>query len=504
MGDLFQWIGNRLMQSRVLVPKIPTPIPSSEIGVLSDSPNVSRFYEATPSEQFKIGISHAAHLLRGTISLEKIKAAGVDVDPLEYDFIYGYPSLASLPVVVDPATLQRKVPKRLALYVHLPFCSYSCSFCYFAKRIQPNESFVQDYLETLSREIDNAARWAQGAQIDSVYFGGGTPTYLSSEQLLWLVDLIYSSFNLATDYEWTVEASPETIDAAKAEAIVRSGVNRISIGVQSFHQEQLDDLSRKHTQQQATDAIQAILASGVKRHNVDLIYGFPGQTCEDLWHELEAISQLGLRSVTWYQLWQHMDTPLRRNEMRQRQMTAEEMLNLKCTLHEAMAAMGFQRDKVDWFVRDITESQRQQEHKWAGGDFLGLGLSAYGFVDGIYYRNHPNVRQYSEAVRRFGWGIGRGARLSPDQLVRRRLMLGIKTQGGVPLDVLRFASPGTQIDLHTRIDALLEAKLIKIEQQHLRLAELGQMYGDNVSNTIGLTTEDQVMAGHWRRYGQLG
>lgn len=476
---------------------------------LASSEQTSRSVRCGPSvvvdsvlcTDFKRAVLDSAGIFRRSISLERMSSAGVDTDPVEYDFVYGYPPLGALPLVEDPTSLlRRERPTQLALYVHFPFCSYSCSFCYFVKQIKPKHSFVDEYLETLSKEIASASQWAVGTRITSVFFGGGTPTYLSSRQLSDLVDRIRSSFDLAPDYEWTVEASPETLDLQKAKVLVARGVNRISIGVQSFLEERLQAVSRGHTTDQAVTAIKSILDSGAQRHNVDLIYGFPGQTVEHVWAELETIARLRLRSVTWYQLWQHMQTPLRREAIRQNRMSAERMLEIKCVIQRAMSAMGFIRDKVDWFVRDLRDGQRQQEHKWSGADFLGLGVSAYGYVDGVYYQNSTDPRIYRARVRAFGWGLGRGAKLTREQIVRRRLALGVKSRDGVDVRVLDLASDLGRAALRATIESLIETGLTAMKGCRLCLTPIGQMYGDGVANALSLTAEDRKAAALWRRY----
>jgi coproporphyrinogen III oxidase-like Fe-S oxidoreductase len=247
-------------------------------------------------------------------------------------------------------------------------------------------------------------------------------------------------------------------------------------------------------------AIETILGSGVQHHNIDLIYGFPGQHPEDLWHEFDAIAQLDLRSVTWYQLWQHMDTPLRQQELHKRQVTLEDIVRLKCTIAAAMTALGFQRDKVDWFLKDTSEGQRQQEHKWACGDLLGLGVSAYGFVNGIYYRNHPTFQNYRAAVETSGFGLGYAMCLTPDQLVRRQFALGIKRAQGVALSILELMPLASQTQLRSRILALESAGLVTIVDGCVRLTAIGELFGDNVANELALAENDRTFRSQWRTY----
>lgn len=444
-------------------------------------------------DMFEKKILGESKALAESISLSDLRRAGIDVDPFSYDFVYGYPPLGSLGPVDHPESFMRWAPpSRLGLYLHLPFCSYSCSFCYFAKKINQSQTAVEDYLQILSKEIRHASGHLGGTIVDSVYFGGGTPTYLTTTQLLSLIRLVQESFCIADEYEWTVEASPETIDEDKAALLVRAGVSRLSIGVQSFSDSLLRTVSRKHSVAQALLALKSIASSGVPSFNVDLIYGFPSQTIADLWNDIAVVRDIAAPSVTWYQLWRHMDTPLGRREGdEKKEVTAEDIHQLKCVIHTAMTSLGYLRDKVDWFVSSPSHAQRQQEHKWRNGDFLGMGVSAYGYIAGRYYRNHPTITAYSDSVSRWGWGIGQGRKLSDEERFRRGLVLGIKSGKGVPANVLELATRGVRHDLDGRIDRLVEAGLIAAHGGRLHLTEAGQLYGDCVARALAFRESDE-------------
>jgi len=165
-----------------------------------------------------------------------------------------------------------------------------------------------------------------------------------------------------------------------------------------------------------------------------------------------------------------------------------------------MDAMGFARDKVDWFVRTTADAHRQQEHKWAGGDFIGIGVSAYGVAGGVYYRNEPSAVRYMTRVGGSGMGVHRAAKLSTDQSVRRRLMLGIKRGSGVRTDVIDLASAEVRRDVWDRVGVLKACQLAVVENGRLRLTGLGAMYGDSVAEALSLSQEDRDALRKWRLY----
>jgi len=452
--------------------------------------------------ELKAAIMQSADSFAESVDLRKITENGVSIDPLEYDFLYGYPPLSALPPVADASiVLSRKRPKTIALYLHLPFCSYACSFCYFVKRCRAEESFIRDYLKVLATEIEAVAVWLNDVTVTSVYFGGGTPTCLSTQDLMSLVDLVSGQFKLADDYEWTVEASPETTTQEKILAMVRNGVNRISLGVQTFHEDVNQKLFRRgHSLLQTINSIDTILSSGVPRHNVDLIHGYPGQSRDHLWHEFDMIEHLALRSVTWYQLWQRMDTVIRRHAINVEPVSPELVLEIKSTIVAAMAHLGFHRDKIDWFIKDECDAQRQQDEKWSGGSFVGTGLSAYGYVDGYYYRNHTSFESYSARVQSLGLGIGQGWELAEDQVVKRALMLGIKRAEGVPVDLISRCPSPIRKDILLNVNSLCDAALISTNDGRIRLTEIGQALADNVARALCATECEASCVSQWRDY----
>jgi len=438
------------------------------------------------------------------VPLENFLEVGIDVDPLAHNPIFGYvpPGKAVRPGS-ESTILPSTPPSRMGgVYLHFPFCSYSCTYCYFLKRIQPQEEFVNRYVELLVQEIKTVSSWARGVEVDTVYFGGGTPTYLSRDQLARIGDLVSSSFRLAPDYEWTVEASPETLGAEKAKTLAALGVNRISLGVQTWTEAVLGALARKHSPEQARGAVEAILASGVKRHNVDLIHGIPGQILDDVWIDLQQIARLGIRAVTWYQLYQPSETPLKR-EMRRKKKSARESLLFRSFISEAMTRMDFVDRRHVFYCRDVKDNNYYQLKRQQGNNFLGLGLGSAGFLEGFHYSNHADVSGYADSIRSCGWGIAKWARLTPEESTRRRILLGITTTPGVPLSLLAEVSSPIRDELDRRIARFVKAGLLEANGSSLRLTGLAQWYADGVADALmaGLDEDSRFRRRSKRRPG---
>jgi len=184
-----------------------------------------------------------------------------------------------------------------SLYIHIPFCERKCFYCSFVVSVGQRHR-VDLYLDCLLKE----ALQYKGEAIQTVYLGGGTPTFLTNKQLQKMFDVIHKNFRLADDMECTVEANPEGLDIAKIKLLKKLGVNRISLGVQSLNNEYLKYLGRIHDREKAVDAFRIIREGGIDNINLDLMYTFPGQSLDELQEDVGAISELGSEHLSLYAL----------------------------------------------------------------------------------------------------------------------------------------------------------------------------------------------------------
>jgi oxygen-independent coproporphyrinogen-3 oxidase len=450
----------------------------------------------TPAKRLEI--KQHTDMFAESVDLEQIEQSGIDLDPSKYDFVYGYPALSTFEPIINRIALPEP-DGEMALYIHIPFCNYACSFCYFVKSVDRKNKDIEDYIALLSEEIRYFGEMLQGKNVTSVYIGGGTPTLLASNQLSFLHELILKKFMLSESYEWTVEASPETIDQEKLDIMASLGVNRVSLGIQSTQKETLNNINRGHSKDQAFNAARMVIESKIPCHNIDFIYGLPFQIPEDIWNDFELINTLDPKSVTWYQLWRQVYTPLANTLSPNSFPDRQKIHYLKCLVRIAMKHFGYKRDMVDWFVKDWNQTHHQQEHKWKNKNFLGLGQSSYGYVNGFYYRNHTNMEGYYNSIRRTGNGIGSGVFLSRDQIIRRKLILGIKLREGVLTSIIAQGTKELELILAEHLKKLIDAGLIYINRGHFVLSEIGEMYGDNITSSLGsVGNKNMTKISGWR------
>lgn len=279
----------------------------------------------------------------------------------------------------------------LGVYLHLPFCHTHCTYCPFA--ISTDLSQQDAYTDALLREI--AA--APSRDVDTIYLGGGTPSRTSLHNLERIFAALRARFQIAPDGEISMEANPEDVDEASVADWRSMGVNRLSIGVQSFHDDELRAISRIHERQRAIDAVRAAVASGV-RTNLDLMLGLPHQTAESFRETLETAVDLGAGHLSLYMLDLEEKTPLEVQVARGRVTLPEEELvaDLYLEAIELLGRRGLAQYEISNFARS-GEACRHNLRYWTRGEYHGFGLGAHSFLARRRFANTRDIRRYIDA-----------------------------------------------------------------------------------------------------------
>jgi putative oxygen-independent coproporphyrinogen III oxidase len=293
----------------------------------------------------------------------------------------------------------------LGLYLHLPFCTTHCTYCPFA--ISTDLGLQDAYTTALVREIGAAA----GGEVDSIYLGGGTPSRTSLANLSRAFDAIRARFALAPDAEISMEANPEDVTPASVEAWRALGVNRLSIGVQSFHDGELAAISRIHDRARALEAVRVAVAAGV-RTNLDLMLGLPQQTAESFRETLDTAIDLGAGHLSLYMLDLEEKTPLQVQVARGRVALPEDDLvaDLYIEAIEHLAGRGLAQYEISNFAR-FGEECRHNLRYWSRGEYFGFGMGAHSFIGGQRFANTRDIRRYIETApdaRDFSEELGAG------------------------------------------------------------------------------------------------
>lgn len=292
----------------------------------------------------------------------------------------------------------------MGLYVHIPFCKQKCMYCDF-----PAYQNLQDYYETyvyaLVQEMDlwvSEHPESKAKPIDTIYFGGGTPTELSIQQLQMIVDKIKSTFTITDDCHMTIESNPGEVDLQYLTKLVKLGFNRISFGVQTFDDKALTMLHRSHNGEKAKQAVYEAKEAGFTDINIDLIYGLPRQTLEDIQHNLHILKDLPINHISTYGLQVEVGTYLYHLVQKNLISIPSESIDeaMYDIMMEGLKNQGFERYEISNFAKDSFYSRHNLKY-WHYVDYLGFGAGAHSFYEGIRRSNNRNVMPYIQAVDRY-------------------------------------------------------------------------------------------------------
>ena len=325
------------------------------------------------------------------------------------------------------------------LYVHIPFCPKICPYCSFYKeasdrhRTQP---FLDAVLMELDRQISRLASGGRALRPQTIFFGGGTPSALSTPQLEYLLGGMRTRLDLTELREWTLEMNPATVSLEKARALRALGVNRVSMGVQSWEPQLLAVLGRVHSAEQARRSYEILRAAGFANVNLDLIFGVPTQTRAHWERSLAATIALAPEHISAYNLTYEEDTEYFRRfnlgELTQDDAADAELFELTA---ETLSAAGYEPYEISNFARPGRECAHNLAY-WSGADYLGLGPSAFSTVG---ERRWANVRDTSAYIARIKAGeeaTDFREDVSPQMRRAERIAFGLRTNRGVPSALL--------------------------------------------------------------------
>jgi oxygen-independent coproporphyrinogen-3 oxidase len=366
----------------------------------------------------------------------------------------------------------------LGVYVHVPFCRVRCAYCDFAV-LTRQEHRAEAYVELVEREISQAAgRWGRRT-VDTLYFGGGTPSRLPPRLLTRVITAIEKAFDADRRLETSLEANPEDVTAESVSAWLAAGIDRVTLGVQSLDDRVLEALGRPGSRRESLDALARLLGSGLARVGVDLIFGGPGQTLGGWLQELDRVLESGAGHLSCYALETTSRTPLvRRAERGETEIAPDDLM---AAMYEAAAerieAAGLRRYEISNFARSGEESRHNLKH-WVDGTYLGLGMSAASYLDGERWTNPRRLREYERAIR------DGGAEREPfDPHVRagEALVFGLRRAEGV--DLSELASRYGAESLAGRRGPLaraVERGLAEWHGQSVRLTDRGMLLADEL------------------------
>ena len=366
------------------------------------------------------------------------------------------------------------------IYVHVPFCRHRCHYCDFFTIAGREDSFGA-FADRLIEEISEVGERLTG-EVSTVFVGGGTPTILPPDTIRRVMTAIRERLPLGIDCEWTVEANPETIDAARAQALAESGVNRISLGAQSFNPDRLEALQRQHDPESVPRSLDHFRRAGIDRLSLDLIFAIPGQTLAQWDEDLQAALDLGIQHLSAYSLVYEAGTPLTRRRDRGDVRPVSNELEADMFEHaiSTLAAREFEHYEVSNWAMPHQQCRHNLVY-WRNEDWWPIGPGAAGHVGGTRWKNLPRLASYLE-----GNGlppVTAVERLDEDGRVGESFMMGLRLLEGMPRSrVEALLQHGDRGGVRSAaIERWLESGHLEWLRDRLRFTAQGLLVADSVN-----------------------
>ena len=370
----------------------------------------------------------------------------------------------------------------LAVYVHIPFCLRVCGYCDFNAHAGM-DGLKRAYADAVASEIAGWRPRIGGRAVASIAFGGGTPGEMPPETLAAIIEAVRAAAPLAPDAEVGIEANPGTTSGAALRELARAGVNRVSLGAQSFDAAELAFLDRIHTPEASAAALALARDAGVASVNLDLMYGLPGQSLAAWRATLDHALRLAPDHLSLYALTVEPGTPLAARVKRGEVAPADpdHVADLYEAACERLEAAGFHAYELSNWARPGHESRHNRVY-WTYGDYLGVGAGAHGFLDGERYENVAHPRAYVDAVARDGRAIARVERPDAATAMSDWIALRLRlVEGFAPAEfAARFGVP-LAAAAGPPLDACREAGLLEEAGGRLRLTRRGRLLHGEVA-----------------------
>ncbi len=374
--------------------------------------------------------------------------------------------------------------KESALYVHIPFCDHKCIYCDFYSIITSDN--IKPFLNSVKKEIKNySSAYSSDRIFTSIYFGGGTPSLMEPGYLEEIIFFLKENYHVSDEAEITMETNPGTVNKEKLKSFRGSGINRISIGIQSFHDDELKFLTRIHDKNTAIETVHNAKQAGFENISVDLIFNLPGQTKQKWKNNLETAAQLPIKHLSAYSLILERGTILNK-------MVLDKKVIMQDDDHDAdlyemtidfMEANGFHQYEVSNFALPGYECLHNNTY-WSYRDYLSFGTSAHSFVDGKRWWNFSSLKRYISEIESNGSAAAGYEVISEEQKLNEYVMLALRSSG-VRLEEFKNMFGDNWINKkYDYFVALKERNLVSIENNLLRLTKSGYALCDEILKDI--------------------
>ena len=366
----------------------------------------------------------------------------------------------------------------VGIYIHIPFCKQKCKYCDFTS-FACKEDIYDEYFKCLKKEISEKSDELdnENIEIDTIYIGGGTPSIVPAEYIEDIINLIYEKYNVSKIAEITIEANPGTIDKDKLEKYIEAGINRLSIGLQSTNDKLLKMLGRIHTYCEFEEVYKTARQVGFKNINVDLMIGLPNQTMEDVQNSLKELINKSPEHISVYSLIVEENTKMfdliesGELELSNENLEREMYWEVKNVLQEN----GYCHYEISNFAKKGFES-KHNSNCWKQHSYLGFGVAAHSYYDGIRYSNITDLKTYIENLQNGEsvYNIIFHEKQSKEQMMKEYMLLGLRKIDGVKISEFKEKFVDNPLYyFREQLNKLVKQNLVEVSEDRIYLTDKG-------------------------------
>lgn len=369
------------------------------------------------------------------------------------------------------------------IYIHIPFCKKACHYCNF--HFSTTATYQDEMISALTHEIELQNNFWGIEKIDTIYFGGGTPSILKTQQIALLLEKISKTFSLKKNIEITLEANPDDLKTEKIKELISIGVNRLSIGIQSFFEEDLIFMNRSHNAQQAFQCIENTRNSGIENFSVDLIFGFPLLSEKKWIQNMNRILQMDIPHVSCYAMTVEpktaLDSFIKKLKLPplNEEQSAKQFLQLIDTLENA----NYHHYEISNFAKPGFEAVHNRNY-WRNKIYLGIGPSAHSFDSKNRSWNIANNIQYMKAISENKIPAETEA-LSRENRINEYIMISLRTSEGISKKNVQILMNKKELDtFEHKIKNLIQRELLFVKDDFCILTKKGKLYADGMASEL--------------------
>ena len=374
--------------------------------------------------------------------------------------------------------------KQIGLYIHIPFCKQKCSYCDFCSYAN-KESFIKRYIQCVLKEIievgnNNKIDFENGKDdlflVKTIYIGGGTPSLIDSKYIVQIIEDIKLNFEIDEKAEITIEVNPGTVTLEKLEDYKRAGINRLSIGLQSTHEHLLKEIGRIHTYLDFLDTFRFAREAGFENINVDLMIGLPNQTLEEVKDSIEEIVSMEPEHISVYSLILEENTPLFKKVEEGLELPNED---LERKMYWAVKQTLEQNNYIHYEISNFAKKGYESKHNldcWNQKEYIGFGIAAHSYTNGIRYSNIENIEQYIKNYDedKTEENLVVHEKQDMEAMQKEYMLLGLRKIDGVSIQEFKIKFVANPVFLyHSELEKLVNEELLEIDGDMIKLTNKG-------------------------------